>query len=99
MIPKESTMTKEPFASAIPEETLVDLRERLARTRWPRDFANGQWQYGTNSAYLKELVDYWLYKYDWRKHEQEINSFSHYKTTIEGMPIHFIHSTAAWMKL
>jgi pimeloyl-ACP methyl ester carboxylesterase len=84
-------MNKEPLTIAIPEETLTDLRERLARTRWPRDFANDQWQYGTNSAYLKELVEYWLQKYDWRKHEREINTFSHYRTTIEGMPIHFIH--------
>ena len=46
---------------------------------------------GTNSAYLKELVGYWLSQYDWRKHEQEMNSFSHYKTSIENIPIHFIH--------
>ena len=42
-------------------------------------------------AYLKELVDYWLHQYDWRKHEREMNSFAHYKTTIKNIPIHFIH--------
>jgi len=84
-------MVKEPFTIAIPEETLTDLRERLAKTRWPHDFANSNWEYGTNLAYLKELVDYWLHSYDWRKHEREMNTFSHYKTTIEDVPIHFIH--------
>ncbi len=84
-------MQKEPVTIAVPEATLVDLRERLAKMRWPHDFANSHWEYGTNLTYLKELVDYWLHHYDWRKHEQTINSFSHYQTTIEDMPIHFIH--------
>ena len=84
-------MPKESFTIAVPDETLSDLHERLVKTRWSEDFANDQWQYGTNGAYLKELVDYWLHQYDWRKHEQEMNSFSHYKTTIENIPIHFIH--------
>jgi pimeloyl-ACP methyl ester carboxylesterase len=84
-------MQKESFTIAVPDETLSDLRERLVKTRWSEDFANDQWQYGTNGAYLKELVDYWLHQYDWRKHEREMNSFAHYKTTIKNIPIHFIH--------
>jgi len=84
-------MSKESFSVAISEETLRDLRDRLARVRWPGDFANADWQYGTNLTYLKELVEYWRDRYDWRKHEREMNSFSHYKTTIDGIPIHFIH--------
>jgi Epoxide hydrolase N terminus len=63
----------------------------LARTRWPMDFANQDWAYGTNRQYLEQLVKYWREQYDWRKHEQEINSFSHYKVTIDDVPIHFIH--------
>lgn len=84
-------MQKEPFTIAIPEDALRDLRERLAKTRWPHDFANDQWQYGTNLAYLKELVEYWLHQYDWRAQEKAMNAFANYKTTIDGMPIHFIH--------
>ena len=55
------------------------------------DFANDKWAYGTNREYLQGLVDYWIHQYDWRKHEQEINAFSHYKVTIDQVPIHFIH--------
>jgi len=84
-------MQKETFTIAVPEETLTDLRERLARVRWPNDFNNDDWAYGTNKAYLMELVEYWLHGYDWRKTEREINSFANYKTTIDGIPIHFIH--------
>ncbi len=84
-------MSKESFTVAVPDEVLADLRERLAKVRWPGDFANAHWEYGTNQAYLQELVEYWLNEYDWRKHESEMNTFSHYKTDIDGVPIHFIH--------
>ena len=83
--------TKEPFTIQISDEVLTDLRERLRRTRWASDFANEGWAYGTNGSYLKELVTYWLEHYDWRTHEAAMNTFSHFKTTIENIPIHFIH--------
>lgn len=81
---------KEPFTIAVPDATISDLRDRLARTRFPRDFGNSNWEYGTNTAYLKELIEYWHTKYDWRKHEREMNSYANYMTEIDGMPIHFI---------
>ncbi len=84
-------MLKQPFSVAIPDETLADLKERLARVRWPDGFANSQWEYGTNLDYLKELVEYWRDEYDWRQHEDAINAFSQYRSTIDGIPIHFIH--------
>lgn len=84
-------MSIEPFKIDIPESTLVDLRERLARTRWPEDFGNDQWQYGTSTAYLKQLCTYWEKDYDWRAAEREMNAFSHFRTRIDGIPIHFIH--------
>ena len=82
---------KVPFKISVPDAVLEDLRERLGRTRWPRDFGNENWEYGTKLEDLKELVEYWRTSYDWRKHEREMNSFANYKTEIEGIPIHFIH--------
>ncbi|MGH8007863.1 MAG: epoxide hydrolase family protein [Candidatus Binatia bacterium] len=84
-------MQKQPFRIAIPDAVLTDLQERLARTRWPADYANENWAYGANRAYLQEVVEYWRHGYDWRKHEQEMNTFSNYKVTIDDVPIHFIH--------
>ena len=84
-------MQKEPFSISIPDQTLADLRDRLARTRFAPEFANAQWEYGTSRAYLEELIEYWRDRYDWRRVERDMNAFSHYKTSIEGMPIHFLH--------
>ena len=52
-------MAVEPFTVHVPDEILVDLRERLARTRWPGEIPGAAWDYGSNLAYIKELVDYW----------------------------------------
>lgn len=46
----------ERFTVDVPDSQLLDLRERLARTRWPHDLENEDWRYGANIAYLKELA-------------------------------------------
>lgn len=84
-------MSIQAFKVDISDATLLDLRERLARTRWPEDFGNEHWQYGANTAYMKELCAYWETQFDWRAAEREMNTFSHFRTTVEGIPIHFIH--------
>ena len=55
-----------PFRINVPEATLKDLKERLAKTRFPSEIGQSGWEYGTNLAYLKELVTYWRTTYDWR---------------------------------
>jgi pimeloyl-ACP methyl ester carboxylesterase len=80
----------EPFKVAVPDAVLADLRERLARTRLPDEVPDTAWEYGTNLAYLRELLDYWRTRYDWRKHEAELNKFSHFMTDVDGLKIHFI---------
>ena len=84
-------MAVQPFKIDIPESTLTDLRERLARTRWPDEIPGSDWDYGSNLDYIKELTEYWRTGYDWRAQEAALNSFSHFKTSIEGQGIHFIH--------
>ena len=84
-------MQPELFTIDVPQAVLDDLAERLRRTRWPVDYANDDWRYGTNRAYLEELVDHWLNRYDWRVHEAAMNAFANYKVTLDGVPIHFVH--------
>ena len=81
----------EPFRVDVSDEVLDDLQTRLQLTRWADDFANEDWRYGTNTAYLKELVAYWIEQYDWRRHERAINEHPQFRTEIDGVPIHFMH--------
>jgi len=80
-----------PFRIRIAEEELRDLRERLARTRWPDDLPETGWTRGVPVAYLKELAAYWASGYDWRKHEAELNRYPQFTTTIDGENVHFLH--------
>jgi pimeloyl-ACP methyl ester carboxylesterase len=83
-----------PFKIHIDDSLLADLRQRLARTRFPGEISGSSWDYGTNLAYLKDLVAYWRDKYDWRAAERRLNQFDQFTTTIDGLDIHFIHQRA-----
>ncbi len=84
-------MSIQPFKINIPQATLDDLRERLARTRWPDEVEGAGWNYGTNVGYLKSLVDYWQHEFDWRKQEANLNTYTQFRADIDGLNIHFIH--------
>ena len=84
-------MSVTPFEVQVPDETLEDLKDRLARTRWPDEIPGAGWDYGSNLAYIKELVDYWRIGFDWRAQEAHLNSFPQFRTEVEGMGIHFYH--------
>lgn len=80
-----------PFRIAIPQADLDDLRERLARTRWPRQLPGVGWSRGVPVEYLKGLAEYWRTGYDWREHEARLNVFPQFMTEIDGQDIHFLH--------
>jgi pimeloyl-ACP methyl ester carboxylesterase len=83
--------TIRPFKINVPEADLVDLRRRIAATRWPdRETVKDQSQ-GAPLAKLQELVRYWGTDYDWRKVEAKFNALPQFVTTIDGVDIHFIH--------
>lgn len=81
----------EPFTINVPDSVLTDLRERLDRVRWPGEVPNTAWDYGANLADMKELVDYWRTRYEWRAQERQLNRWKHFRTTIDGQRIHYIH--------
>jgi pimeloyl-ACP methyl ester carboxylesterase len=80
-----------PIHFRVEQTAIDDLMARLRRTRWSPEIENSQWEYGTNGAFLKDLVAYWQRDFDWRKQEAEINRHAHFRLDIiEGVPIHFI---------
>lgn len=84
-------MDAEPFAIHIPETTLSDLQKRLGQTRWLDEIAGSDWSYGANLNYMREIVDYWQTRFDWRAQEKIINGFSQFRADVDGLAIHFIH--------
>ena len=79
-----------PFRIDVPDETLDRIRTRVAEYPWHEMPDDGGWAYGTNLDYMKEFCAYWVNEFDWRKHEAQINRFSHYMAEVDGIDLHFI---------
>src|SRR5215212_10655045 len=79
------------FHIDVPEEELVDLRRRIAATRWPSKELVEDRSQGVQLATLQALARYWETDYDWRKAEAELNALPQFTTEIDRVDIHFIH--------
>ena len=84
-----------PFTIAVPDRVLTDLNRRLAQTRFPDEIQNSGWEYGTNLAYLRELVTYWRTTFDWRAQERRLNQMPQFMTRIDGIDLHFVHQRSS----
>ena len=80
-----------PFTYRAPQSALDDLKQRLARTRFPERETVSDWSQGVPLAKLRVLVDYWRTEFDWRRCETALSRFPQYRTTIDNLGIHFLH--------
>ncbi len=78
-------------ASTLRKQELVDLRKRVAATRWPDKETVTDQSQGVQLAKLQALVRYWGTEYDWRKAEAKLNALPQFVTTIDGLDIQFVH--------
>ena len=90
-------MIKE-FTVNIDDSQLININSKIKQYPWSSIENMEGWSYGTNKRYLKELCDYWVKEFDWKKHEKKINSFKNYKTNIDGLNIHFIKEEGSGKK-
>ena len=80
-----------PFRINVPEQDLVDLRRRIAATRWPTKELVKDRSQGVQLTTLQALARYWTTEHDWRKCEARLNALPQFVTNIDGVDIHFIH--------
>ena len=88
---KEDTMTIRPFKVSTPEQSLVELRRRIAATQWPEKETVADDSQGVPLATMQKLARHWATDYDWRKCEARLNALPQFITEIDGLDIHFIH--------
>jgi microsomal epoxide hydrolase len=82
----------ERFEIHVDDAVLEDLRSRLTQTRFPDQIEGRGWEYGFPVDYLRDLAAYWRNEYDWRAAEARLNKLAHFRTTIDGQSVHFIHA-------
>ncbi|WP_437373768.1 epoxide hydrolase family protein [Maribacter litoralis] len=80
-----------PYSVCVPQKVLDDMNQRIGNTRWPDEIRYSKWDFGTNLSYMKELSNYWLNNFSWRKVEDEINHYPNFMAEIDGNRIHFLH--------
>ncbi len=80
-----------PFTLCVPEAEIDDLRERLARTRFPDQAPGDPWAYGTEVDWLRKLVTYWRESFDWRAQEARLNAFPQFKVALHDIDLHYLH--------
>jgi len=80
-----------PFRVETSDEAIADLRRRIAATRWPSRELVADRSQGVQLATIQELARYWTTEYDWRACETRLNALPQFKTTIDGVDVHFIH--------
>jgi pimeloyl-ACP methyl ester carboxylesterase len=85
----------ESFAVHVPEPDLVDLRTRLARTRWPEPAPRPGWTHGVPLEVMRDLCRYWATDYQWRTAEARLNAVPQYLVGLDGMQIHVLHARSA----
>jgi epoxide hydrolase len=83
------------FRIDIHDADLDDLRRRLRRTRWPEPETVDDWSQGIPLAYVRQLCEYWLERYDWPARQARLNRLPQFITEIDGIGIHFVHARSA----
>jgi pimeloyl-ACP methyl ester carboxylesterase len=88
----EAVMTVDPtpFTLDVPQAAIDDLRERLARSRFPDQAPGEPWAFGTDLGYMREIAEYWQTTFDWRAQEARLNAFPQFKVPVGGIDLHFL---------
>jgi Epoxide hydrolase N terminus len=81
----------EAFKLNVAADDIVELRERLRRTRFPDQAPGPAWAYGTDVRWMRRLVEYWRDDFDWRAQEARLNAFAQYKVRLREIDLHFLH--------
>ena len=84
-----------PWHLAVAQVELDDLRDRLARTRWPERETVPDWSQGVPLSYVQDLCRYWAVDYDWRRAERALNAVGQFRAEIDGLGVHLLHAQSA----
>ena len=78
-----------------PQESLDDLRRRIAATRWPDQETVTDDSQGVPLQLMQDLLRHWGTDYDWRRCEARLNDLPNFVLEIDGLDIHFLHIRSA----
>ena len=80
-----------PYTINVADEEIERLKSRLENSRFPEKETTDDWSQGAPLAYVKNITDYWLNQYDFKRLESRLNKYENLITEIDGVDIHFMH--------
>ena len=83
-----------PFEIDIQQSVIDHIMARVEAYRWfepPQGGTDDAWVHGMSTAVLKDVVEHWQTKFDWRAQEKELNKYPQFKAEIDGLDIHFVY--------
>ena len=80
-----------PFTIDVSSAAVADLARRLEMTRWPDEVGEGGWEYGMPCRVLRDVVDHWRDRFDWRAAERRLNGLPQFQIEIDGRVVHYVH--------
>ncbi|HEY7618060.1 MAG TPA: alpha/beta fold hydrolase [Terriglobales bacterium] len=85
------SMRIQPFSIPYSEVAVRDLRDRLARTRWPDAIPGSGWDYGADMGFMRDICAYWQDQFDWKAEVDRMSELHHYRYEANGFGLHFVH--------
>jgi pimeloyl-ACP methyl ester carboxylesterase len=79
-----------PFVVDVPQAKIDAIVDRVRAYRW-FDAPRGEAQFGVSTDFMQRLAFHWTNRYDWRKHESELNRYPQFQVDIDDNTVHYIH--------
>jgi epoxide hydrolase len=85
-------LTFEPFLLDISADDILDLNDRIDRTRWAEQLPGGEdWSKGPTVAASRQWAQA-LREFDWAAFQDQLNAMPQFVTHIDGTKVHFLHA-------
>jgi pimeloyl-ACP methyl ester carboxylesterase len=82
----------EPFEVSFDPAEVRQLRARLRNTRWPERETVAGWSQGVPLNFVQELASFWCEGYDFDAAAARLNRWPQFKSRIDDLALHFVHS-------
>lgn len=79
-----------PYTPVIEARDVDDLRERIARTRWPKPIDPDSWERGVPQTFIKPLASAWE-NFAFDRWVSDLRQLPHFSIELDGSTIHFLH--------
>jgi pimeloyl-ACP methyl ester carboxylesterase len=84
-------MTPSPFKISFDAAAVQQLQQRVRRTQWAPERQGAGWEFGVPGAELRRLAAHWADGFDFAAVEVQLNRVPHFRMSVDGIDIHFIH--------